>query len=423
MYENLKETFEKNKEKYIKYLADLVAIDTHDIGHGIEGGMENKGQKYLAELLKKMGADSVVCDPMREEVICDSIHKYHEGNPGHNYDNRFNVYAEFHGKGDKSIMFNGHMDTMPAGDESKWNIPPHMPSIHDSNMYGLGVCDMKGGLMAAVMAVQLLQDAGVELPGTVKIVSVVDEEGGGNGSIAAAMNGQKADGVVVCEPTSCELVIAHMGFIFFQVDVEGVPVHSGSKWLGVSAIEKATKLMAAIDELEHKWLLIYKHPLLPPPTSNVGVIEGGTAGSTVAAHCCFKSCVHYQPGSMSHEQVVKEYTDAIYRCCEGDEWLRNHKPRISIYQSGGPFEMNADHPFVTTFQNAIQHIIGEEQTAKGTTSGCDSRIWKNIAKCPTIQYGPGNMAQCHTINEYMPLDQYKKAILSYAALILEWCGR
>ena len=85
--------------------------------------------------------------------------------------------------------------------------------------------------------------------------------------------------------------------------------------------------------------------------------------------------------------------------------------------------MNADHPFVTTFQNAIQHIIGEKQTAKGTTSGCDSRIWKNIAKCPTIQYGPGNMAQCHTINEYMPLDQYKKAILSYAALILEWCGR
>lgn len=95
-------------------------------------------------------------------------------------------------------------------------------------MYGRGTADMKGGLMASVMAVQLLKDAGLEkLPGDVMITSVCDEEGGGNGSMQAIMSGQKADGVVVCEGTSDELILAHMGFVFFKVEFEGKACHSG----------------------------------------------------------------------------------------------------------------------------------------------------------------------------------------------------
>lgn len=421
MHDLLVQTLEKHREDYIRRLAELVAIDTHDIGHGIEGGLEKKGQEYLARMFETMQADSVLCDQLREDIIRKSMDQHHEGNPGHNYDGRFNVYAEFQGKGGRSILFNGHVDTMPAGDERLWKTPPHVPTIQDGKMYGLGVCDMKGGLMASAMAVQLLRDAGIELPGTVKIISVVDEEGGGNGSIFAAMNGQKADAAVVCEPTDGELIAAHMGFIFFQVDVEGVAIHSGSKWLGVSAIEKAVKLMSAIDELEHKWLMTYKHALLPPPTSNVGVIQGGNAGSTVADHCCFKTCVHYLPGQMSHEQVVEEYTGAIYRCCEGDEWLKDHKPEIFIYQAGGAFEMELEHSFVESFERAFQKATNRKPAIKGATSGCDSRTWKNIAGCPTMQFGPGSIAQCHAVNEYIKIDQYLEAILVYAHLILDWC--
>ena len=68
--------------------------------------------------------------------------------------------------------------------------------------------------MAATMAVKLLQDAGIPFSGSVKITSVCDEEGGGNGSMQAIMSGQRADGVVVCEGTSDELILAHMGFVF-----------------------------------------------------------------------------------------------------------------------------------------------------------------------------------------------------------------
>lgn len=418
--EKLRQTLEKNKQNYIDYLLKLASIDTHEIGHGIEGGLEAKGQDFMAELFASMGAEKVEKDPLNEESILKCKEKYREGNTGHNYENRYNVYASFCGKSKKSILFNGHIDHMPAENEEHWSIPPLSPQVIDGKITGLGVADMKAGLMASVMATKLLKDAGIELPVTVKYASVCDEEGGGNGSLCAAMSGVKADAVVVCEPTNYELLAAHMGWVFFQVEVEGIAVHSGLKLSGVNAIEKAGKLMEAIDELEHRWLLKYKHPLLPPPSSNVGVIYGGEAGSTIPDYCCFKTCVHYLPGVMSHEQVVEEYTNAILKRCEGDEWLSGHKPKITIYQTGNPFEMDLDHPFVGAFKQAYRNAVGREVTIAGSPAGCDSRTWRNIVKCPTLQYGPGSLEQCHTVDEYVTEEQYLDAIQIYANLILEW---
>lgn len=422
MIEKLKNTLEKNKEKYIQYLKDIVAIDTHDIGHGIDGGLEKKGQDYLIDMFKNMGA-FVNIDHVTEEVIQKSIKKFKEGNSGHNYQDRYNVYAKFQGGNGKSLMFNGHIDTMDYSDIDLWNTHPHEPTIKDGKLFGLGAADMKGGLMASIMAVKLLKDAKIELPGDVLITSVIDEEGGGNGSIAAAMNGQKADAVVVCEPTDYELIAAHMGFVFFKIEVEGIAVHSGSKWLGVNAIEKAQKLMDAINELEHNWLMKYKHHILPSPTSNIGVIEGGTAGSTVPSYCSFSTCVHYLPKQMNHDMVVEEYIQAIYRACDGDQWLKDHKPKISIYQAGGPFEMDLNHEFVSSFKNSFKDAMGKEINIVGSPAGCDSRIWKNIANCPTLQYGPGRQSECHAINEYIEINQYLDAILIYAKLIINWCNK
>lgn len=420
MDQRIEEALEKNRQKYIDRLLKLVSIDTHDIGHGIDGGLEAAGQEYLAEVFQELGADTIERDPLNEESILKCKELYREGNPGHNYENRYNFYASFEGKSKKSILFNGHIDHMPAENEDNWCIPPLKPQVIDNRITGLGVADMKAGLMACIMGTELLKDAGIELPVTVKYAAVCDEEGGGNGSLCAAMSGVKADAVVVCEPTNYELIAAHMGWVFFQVEVEGIAVHSGLKLAGVNAIEKAGKIMNAINELEHRWLLKYKHPLLPPPSSNVGVICGGEAGSTIPDYCCFKTCVHYLPGLMSHEQVVKEYTDAILTCCEGDEWLREHKPKISIYQTGNPFEMDLNHPFVHAFENAYKEAVGRDVKIVGSPAGCDSRTWYNIVGCPTLQYGPGSLEQCHAVNEYVTVEQYLDAIKIYAHLILQW---
>ncbi|RRD95872.1 ArgE/DapE family deacylase [Clostridiales bacterium COT073_COT-073] len=416
----LEEVLNKNKQKYINYLLKLASIDTHDIGHGIDGGLEAAGQDYLIEVFKELGATEIIKDQLKEESILQCRKLYNEGNTGHNYENRYNVYASFSGKKDKSILFNGHIDTLPAEMPQKWSFPPLEPRVVDNKIMGVGVADMKAGLMASIMATALLRDAGIDLPITVKYASVCDEEGGGNGSLCAAISGVHADAVVVCEPTNYELIAAHMGWVFFQVEVEGIAVHSGLKLSGVNAIEKAYKLMDAIHELEHNWLLKYKHPLLPPPSSNVGVIYGGEAGSTIPDYCCFKTCVHYLPRVMSHEQVVEEYINAILRRCEGDDWLKDHKPKITIYQTGNPFEMDLEHPFTKAFQTAYQNARARQIKITGSPAGCDSRTWYNIVKCPTLQYGPGSLEQCHTVDEYVTIDQYLDAIKIYANLILEW---
>ena len=419
--EALKKVLEKNKQKYIDRLSELVAIDTHDLGHGIDGGLEKQGQDYMAELFRKMGAE-VTLDSMKEEDIEKCFSLYQEGNLGHQQTDRYNVYAQFNGeKPGKTLMFNGHIDVMPADEVEEWTTPPFSPTIRDGKLYGRGTADMKGGLMAATMAVQLLQDTGIPFSGSVKITSVCDEEGGGNGSMQAIMSGQRADGVVVCEGTSDELILAHMGFVFFRVKFAGKACHSGTKQNGVSAIEKAIKVIQALNEKEHEWLLHYKHPLLPAPNLNVGLIHGGTAGSTVAEDCMFEVCVHYLPNQMSHNQVVKEFQEVVERVAKSDAWLEEHLPEIKITQAGGGFEMEEHSPFVDSFKRAYSEARGKDVKVVGSPAGCDSRLWRNIAECPTIQFGPGNLAQCHAVDEWLDLEAYLQSILIYAELILDFC--
>jgi len=393
------------------------------IGFGIDGGNEKNGQDYLLSLFSEMRADEVVVDKMDEEVIQSSIERYNEGNPGHNYENRYNVYASFKGNGGRSILFNGHVDTMPYGDSSKWKFPPLEPVIDDGRLYGLGACDMKGGLMASILAVKLLQDAGIELPGDVFITSVVDEEGGGNGSIQAAVNGRKADAVVVCEPTDNELIIAHMGFVFYRVGVEGKSNHSGSKQLGVSAIEKAMKLIKALLDLENRWASRYSHGLLPPPSLNVGLINGGTAASTVAGSCTFDVCIHYLPEIMTEEMVEQMFRESLDSAAADDSWLEAHPPTMEKFQAGGAYEMDENHSLVNVFCGVYEKVRAVPAPISGSPAGCDSRIWKNIAGCPTVQYGPGRLEQCHAVNEYLSIDTYLETILIYANLILKWCQK
>lgn len=101
----IEDTIEKNKQKYIDHLLKLVSIDTHDIGHGIEGGLEGNGQEYLIQVFEEMHADEIQKDPLTEEAIVKCNELYNEGNIGHNYENRFNVYATINGKSKKSILF------------------------------------------------------------------------------------------------------------------------------------------------------------------------------------------------------------------------------------------------------------------------------------------------------------------------------
>ena len=84
--------------------------------------------------------------------------------------------------------------------------------------------------------------------------------------------------------------------------------------------------------------------------------------------------------------------------------------------------MEEADPFVESFKRAYRAARGKDVKVVGSPAGCDSRLWKNIAGCPTIQFGPGNLSECHGIDEWISIESYLQSILIYAELILDFCG-
>lgn len=417
MTDILQTALTQNRSKYIGLLQELIRCDTSVIGHGIDGGNELKGQEMLAEQIERMGGVPEFRE-VNEEIIQKGIKEYGEGNPGHNYTDRPNLLGTFRGSGGgNSIILNGHVDTMPYGNRELWDFDPFSGEEVDGKILGLGSTDMKGGLMAALSAIDLVKSAGLSLKGDVYVQSVIDEEGGGNGTLAFAVEGCEADAVVVCEPTDLHLQVGHMGFLFYRFSFRGKAIHSGRKWEGENAINYAIKLIARLYELEHKWLMNYKHPLMPPPTLNIGEIHGGEAGSTVPPDCEFKICVHYFPG-LTKAVIEDDILQAVRSLEASEPWLQENPVGVEMYQEGKPYEIDIEHQLV----KVAKSVIPEGKVITASPAGNDARLLQNITGIPTIVLGPGRPKDAHSINESIGVEDYLTAIYVYANLLIKWCG-
>ncbi|MEH7522134.1 ArgE/DapE family deacylase [Bacillus sp. JJ1503] len=419
----VEEVVRENKDEYIDFLSKLVQTDTQVIGHGLLGGNEKAGQEIIKGKLLNLGFE------VNEFLVEDEkIKKYPGANLGHNNADRPNVVGTLKGAGGgKSLILNGHIDTMPYGDREKWSHDPFLGQVQDDVLYGLGSTDMKASLAAMVMAAQTIKKMGYQLKGDLIIQSVVDEEGGGNGTLACVERGYTADAAIVGEPTQLHIQPAHMGFLFHEIVVEGHSLHSSQLWEGVNAIDKAFKIYQGLKDLEHHWLMTERHPLLPGPTINLGEIKGGIAGSVVPGSCTLKTCLHYQPNQsetyeQTRERVNREVIEAIERVAKGDEWLEKHPPKVSVYQEGYPFETPINHPLVDEMKKVIEEVLEEEAVIEGMPAGCDARLLAGFADIPTIIIGCGDPKQCHCVNESVPISQFLSLIEIYVQFIISWCG-
>lgn len=114
-----------------------------------------------------------------------------------------NLVAVLKGSGEgKSIILNGHIDVVPEGNRLDWSDSPYSGKVKDGKIYGRGTTDMKGGNVALLMAIEALVKNNVKLKGDVIFQSVIEEESGGAGTLAAFLRGYKADGAIIPEPTN-----------------------------------------------------------------------------------------------------------------------------------------------------------------------------------------------------------------------------
>lgn len=410
----------ERRERHIDFLKQLVSLNSSVIDMGRRGN-ELCVQELIESTLSSVGADI-------DRFVPDNgaMRGHPEYNPGHSYEGRPNIVGVIKGAGGgRSLMINAHADVVPAGTEG-WLCPPYEPRIIDGRLYGRGACDMKAGGAAALMALETLHECGIKLAGDVIFESVVDEEGGGNGTLACCLKGYKADAAVIPEPTGLSIMPAHMGWLFYRITFSGKPIHCAFKWKGVNAVDKCLDFMCRMREVERNWAISKRHPYLPPPTLCFTVIHGGDSSSTVPEKCVLDMSLHFHPCETENgrigSRIDAQLRDEIARFVGADPWLSANPPQVECFQQGNAYDIGADHPIVTCMRSCLESCMGRRPEIQGLASGADARLLTNFANTPTVLCGPGSIDNAHSINEYVPVGEYLAAVQMFCKLFTNWCG-
>lgn len=409
------------EEEAVELVSELVAIRS-----------ENPRLLTDAEAAERGRAEESRCQAVIEGRLRElgmQIDRF-EALPG-----REDVVGRLEGTGGgRSLILNGHVDVVPAGDLGAWPEDPWSGAAKDGLIWGRGSCDMKGGLAAGIVALQALQELGVQPAGDVVFHSVVDEESGGPGTHQALVRGHTADAAIVLEPTAAAIMPVEGGLEWLRVTVRGVSghsalryrsVHAGGKGAAVNAIEKAAKLLAAVQELERHRGNTKVHPLLPKgiTTINPGMISGGSpALSNMADSCVIGLSLKYLPDE-SAEDVRREFEEYIEAVAAADPWLRENPPEVEWGYAGvsfPPSEIALDHPLAQAVGKAFQAVLGEPRW-QGFVAVSDL-AWIAEAGIPGLLFGPGDPIHAHTSSERLEIADLTAATKIVALALSEWCG-
>jgi acetylornithine deacetylase/succinyl-diaminopimelate desuccinylase family protein len=311
-----------------------------------------------------------------------------------------------------TLIVNGHLDVVPVNAEA-WTHDPFDPQVVDGRLYGRGTADMKGGIAAAICALDVLERAG-RAPGCDLVFHLVaDEERGGRwGTQALLEQGLiRGDACLVPEPTDLELCVAERGLWQARIHVAGKPGHGSRPREGVSAIEHAARLVLALHAADFPG---DEHPLLGKPTANAGTIHGGTTFNTVAEACVLGLDRRVLPGATA-ESTQTEVESLI--AAAGVTGLRY---RVELDTFGEASEMSPDDPWVKQVGGAVAAATGRSPEIIGMTFTTDARFVRNQAAIPTVVCGPGSIEQAHGDDEYVEVDRLVDATAAFAELFASY---
>lgn len=322
---------------------------------------------------------------------------------------RINVVATLEGSSPgPTLLWNGHLDVVPVMDPGLWAHPPFEAVVADGLLHGRGSADMKGGIAAAVGAVSALRRARVPLAGRLVLHLVADEEVlGPLGTQELHRRGLvAADAAIVGEPTDLAAGIAERGLFWARVRTHGVAAHGSVPHQGVSAIEAMAKVVLALRGMRFD----SEHPLLGPPTLNVGVIRGGAKINIVPASCEIEVDRRTIPGE-TRESVLAEMEEALARLSADDP---NVKTSVEVVNWAPPCEIPEAAPIARLALEAYRAVRGEETRLIGMRGATDAHVLVNQANVPTVVFGPGSLSQAHTTTEHVRVGDLVDAAAMYA---------
>jgi succinyl-diaminopimelate desuccinylase len=309
-------------------------------------------------------------------------------------------------------MLEAHMDTVTAEGMS---VDPFAGKIRDGRIFGRGTCDTKGSMAAFLTALRIASERGRLPADKLYFVAVMDEETCCVGAKELMKTEFRTDAAIVGEPTLCELITCHKGPLWFEVETRGRAGHPSLPHKGRNAIDEMARLVSFVHGPYATHIQQKSHPLLGRSTAQVTMIDGGKRINIIPERCRAKIDGRYIPGQ-SLDEIKTEF----------ERMARQHlgpEATLRIVEANGsvPLDSPVDLPLVRKLQEAIRQAGGSGEP-QGANYFADTGPF-TAGGIASVLFGPGDIAQAHTADEYLELDQLYRATEVILTLLAENAGR
>ncbi len=407
-----------------RLVADLTALVAIPSIGGSEA--EVRAQRWGAEALRRLGGEVDEWD--------DDIRSLaeHEGWPGQEVGREMlrGVVGRFGpADGEPALILCGHTDVVPAGDADLWADLDPWTVVRGGDEQGIwyrgrGVTDMKGGVAAVLAAVRALQESGFTWRRPLAVHLVSAEEDGGAGAFATLRRGHTGEACVIAEPTARHLVTANAGSLTFRLRVPGKAAHGAMAREGVNALEGARRVFDALEDLQERRRTDAPEPfdtVEDPWPMSIGVVRGGEWASTVLDELVVEGRFGVRTDETPGE-ARSAFEHCVAAACAQDPFLRDHPVEVSW--PGGVFapgEMPSGHELAGQVADAVERAGHDRPDRMGVPYGSDLRQYA-AAGIPTLQYGPGDIRQAHSVDEWVDHSALVRCARAYVHLIAQRCG-
>jgi acetylornithine deacetylase/succinyl-diaminopimelate desuccinylase family protein len=363
-------------------------------------GEEKMVADFLAQEYKSMG--------LEVEILAEDM-------------KRPNVVARLRGTEERPVLiFNGHIDTVPIGDEKLWSVEPFGATVKQGKLYGRGSCDMKTGIAAMTEAVRAIQESGEKPRGDIVLECVIDEERGGYlGTKYVTDKGVRGDFCINCDGGEQRVGVCSKGDYGVEVTMHGKAAHASRPDLGVNAIHQMIRFADEIRRIPRRnnWAE-RRHKLVGPPLINISVIHGGVQRNMVPDLCSMVIDRRTVPGYETMNDARKEIADIVVQQKKQDPKLNVDIREIIDVDA---YEISPNEPVVQALLTAGKKVLGKKPKLSGCKGFTDGHWLTTNHGIPCATFG-GIGSGTHGVDENADIESFVKSAKVYALAALGLVG-
>lgn len=376
-------------------LARLVAIDS--INRDPESANRDRAEERIAAFLT---------EHLRGMGMVVEVREVAPGRP--------NLIAHWPDQGQKakrSLMLTAHMDTVNV---EGMTVDPFEVAFRDGRAYGRGTCDTKGSLASYLTALAVAR-AENKLPADkLYFVATCSEETGCQGALALMRSGFRTDAAIVGEPTCCRVVTAHKGPLWLTVETFGRACHASMPHAGVNAIERMSRIVQFVQGPWQARVRRHEHPLLGRSTMSVTTIRGGVKINIIPEHCRIDIDGRFIPDEMI-DTLLHDFRRML-----GEHLGEGEAFEITRQETYPPLNCRPDAAIARKLMALCRQANGQDAPL-GVDYFADTGPFDQ-AGIEAVLFGPGDIVQAHTADEYLELAQLDEATAILLTLLTDHAG-